>query len=312
MRIAIVFPGQGSQHPDMLEYYRGSDFYPTIQKKLEDAAVLTEIPFLELLNDRSPMLDRTTVTQPLLLTHALAIWSFIAQELQSHEVVMAGHSLGELTAVTASGLFSFEQAVIIAKRRAELMQEAMPQEPIGMTVVLGTLSVERIESIIAEYDSVWLVNDNCDGQVVLGGLASSLILVSERLKQEGAKRVLQLPMSVVSHCGLLQPALESFQHVLNQAYSGRIPFCPIFSNWTTTASSDPYVILERLAQQLTQRVRFREMIAVLAPTVDMFIEVGSGQVLSQLIRKITSIPCYPTHNTEQLQTVLAILKGAKS
>jgi [acyl-carrier-protein] S-malonyltransferase len=309
MRITFLFPGQGSQNLNMLSQYNAEDL-STIHHYLKIAHKVTSLNFISLLDTKDESINQTIVTQPLIVSHSLAVWSIISKYLKSeHNITaLAGHSLGELTAIAANEMMSTEEAITTASIRAKAMQDCMNDLSISMAVILSTLSIDQIEAIIHDWKDVWLVNDNCPGQVVIGGTSQSVQEAVAALKLAGIKRALELPMSVVSHCPLLDAAQQKlFQHLLE--YPLHFGQWPVASNMTATTSKDSLTITERFCAQLVQRVRFREMIEHLAEDTDYFIEVGPGNILTNLLKKITSKPCLSTATSEQLLEVCHLLEG---
>jgi [acyl-carrier-protein] S-malonyltransferase len=312
VRIVLLFPGQGSQNPHMLTAYDQENQQQIIKTFLNHASTVVGDDLLALLAQNSPSLHQTSITQPLLLGHSLAVLSLIHSSIQTHEIVcVAGHSLGELTAVAAAGFFNVDEALTLAARRAQLMQEAMRNHSVAMSVILGPLSIVLIEEILDSLDGVWLVNDNCEGQIVIGGLSDRVTQANDLLKQAGARRVLLLPMSVVSHCPLLADAGLAFRESLTESYKGfEFKSYTVASNLKAGNHSDPLQIMNNLCEQLTHRVRFREMITFLSNQTDCFIEVGTGNVLTNLVRKITTVPCLNTSTSAQLSLTFDYLQGA--
>lgn len=309
MKITFLFPGQGSQNFQMLSQYANEDLQ-IIYEYLKIARNITSIDFLSLLDSKDEKINQTTVTQPLIVSHSLALWSIISQYLKPHHQIIAsaGHSLGELTALASAEMMNTEEAIIASSIRAKAMQNSMADLSVSMVVILSSLSIEQIENIIHQWNDVWIVNDNCPGQVVIGGEIHSIEEAVIALKQAGIKRALELPMSVVSHCPLLDLAQQQlFTHFSKHPL--KAASWPIASNMTTISSKNSLIITESFCAQLVTRVRFREMIENLSDDTDYFIEIGPGTILSNLVKKITSKPCLSTATSSQLLEVCQLLQG---
>jgi [acyl-carrier-protein] S-malonyltransferase len=310
MKLVLLFPGQGSQHHQLLEYYQDPSHYHVLHTCLNQCSSLIKTNCIDLLAERSSLIHQTEITQPLILSHSLGVYHLLQPALAHHDIVcVAGHSLGELTAACAVGLFDTKQAMILAHQRAVVMQECMLNRDIAMHVVLGGLSVAHIDQLIQTIPDVWLVNDNCDGQVVIGGLTSAVDDATAVLKEAGARKIIPLPMSVVSHCPMLEQASVKFKSLLTQTPHKLQSSWPVASNHTLTLTTDAEIIIDHLSQQLVHRVQFRSMIQKIGQGIDLFIEVGPGSILTNLVKKIIDVPCMNTSNSEQLQAVCHLLKG---
>lgn len=310
MRIALLFPGQGSQHHDMLTRYDDLYHHDIIESYFDLCSKVINKDLKTLLENRSDQIHQTTITQPLLVAHALGCLELIQPALTEHTIsCVAGHSLGELTATVASGLFSKHDAFELAYHRADIMQAAMGSRDIAMSVVLSHMTVDAIDDILQSIKNVWLVNDNCQGQVVIGGLRDAVEEAELALNQAGSRKILRLPMSVISHCPMLLEASQEFSKLLKMYNKGLTIAYPVGSNLTTQLHCNHETLIKNLAEQLVARVRFREMIDYLSKDVDIFIEVGAGTVLTNLLKKITVTPCLNTGSSEKIFSALALLKG---
>ncbi len=287
MKKAYLFPGQGSQKTGMgADHYRfNSDF----QKRCDQANEilgyrLTDIMF----EGPDTTLTQTKYTQPALFVHSFALF-----ELLGHKPDMvAGHSLGEYTALAASGVLAFEDALKAVQRRGELMHDAGETQPGSMAAIIG-LDDEAVEKICGEIHSepdhvVIAANYNTKGQLVISGHAAAVDEAMERLKESGAKIVKKLPVSGAFHSPLMASAREELEVILDTLAFG-IPSAGVYSNVTGTVSHDPEVIRENLKLQLLKPVRWAQTLQSMQQDgARHFVEVGSGNVLQGLVKRTLS------------------------
>ncbi|QIP17524.1 ACP S-malonyltransferase [Spirosoma aureum] len=282
---AYVFPGQGSQFRGM-----GRDIYQNSEaaRKLFDQANqllgydLTRIMF----EGTDEELKQTIYTQPAVLLHGVVL--ALTAESFAPDMV-AGHSLGELSALTAAGVLSFENGLKLASIRATAMQKACELAPSSMAAVLG-LADEVIERICAGITGEIIVpaNYNCPGQVVISGSISGIELAAEQLKAAGAKRVLPLAVGGAFHSPFMEPAREEFANAV-EAMSFSEPRCPVYQNVNAQPTTDPSAIKANLIAQLTAPVRWTQSVEKMsADGATEFTECGPGKVLQGLIKKIVS------------------------
>ncbi|QOR75151.1 MAG: ACP S-malonyltransferase [Thermoflavifilum sp.] len=285
MKHAIVFPGQGSQFKGMGKslYER----YSTAREIFEKANAVLGFRISDLMFEGSEEeLKQTRVTQPAIFLHSIVAF-LMHPELKMD--MAAGHSLGEFTALVATGVLSFEDGLQLVAARAEAMQEACNLQPSGMAAVLG-MDDEQVESICAsiEGETVVAANYNCPGQLVISGTRQGVALACEKLKAAGARRAVPLPVSGAFHSPLMEPAREKLQKAI-AAVEFHTPSCPVYQNVSATATTDPALIREQLIAQLTSPVRWTQTIRMMiADGARDFTEVGPGKVLSGLIQKIDS------------------------
>ena len=285
MAKAFVFPGQGSQFPGMCK-----DLYDAHAEAREMCQAadrllgfsLTEVMFEGTAED----LKQTKVTQPAVFLH-----SVVAQRLMTIERpdMVAGHSLGEFSALVACGALRFEDALLIVSARAQAMQEACEANPGTMAAVLG-LPDEQVDSICKEYRDgvVVAANFNCPGQIVISGEVEAIDAICPVMKEAGARRALRLPVGGAFHSPLMAPAAEALAEAINKTEFHR-PFCPIYQNVTAQASTEPEVIRENLLKQLTAPVLWTQSVQnMIADGADTFYEFGPGDVLKGMIRKINA------------------------
>lgn len=279
---AYVFPGQGAQFVGM-----GKDLYETseIAKELFDKANeilgfnITEIMF----NGTDEELKQTKVTQPAVFLHSV----ILAKTLPNFKPEMvAGHSLGEFSALVANGTLSFEDALQLVSKRAMAMQKACEITPSTMAAVLN-LDDKVVEDICASIDGVVVAaNYNCPGQLVISGETKAVELACEKMKEAGAKRALILPVGGAFHSPMMEPAREELAAAI-EATAFSTPICPVYQNVTASAVSDPAEIKKNLITQLTAPVRWTQSVQqMIADGATQFTEVGPGKVLMGLINKI--------------------------
>lgn len=285
MAKAFVFPGQGSQFPGMCR-----DLYEAHAEAREMCQAangllgfsLTDIMFDGTADD----LKQTKVTQPAVFLH-----SVVAQQLMTIEQpnMVAGHSLGEFSALVACGALRFEDALLLVSARAQAMQMACEANPGTMAAVLA-LPDEKVVEICAEEKNgvVVAANFNCPGQIVISGGIEAVEAACIRMKEAGARRALRLPVGGAFHSPLMAPAAEDLKTAILKT-EFRKPFCPIYQNVTATAETDPEIIRENLLKQLTAPVRWTQSVQqMIADGATEFYEFGPGDVLKGLIRKINA------------------------
>jgi len=279
---AYIFPGQGSQFPGM-----GKDLFETYSFAREifsEADELLGFSLSEIMfNGSEDELKQTKVTQPAIYLHSILI-AKLGTNFKPDMV--AGHSLGEFSALVASGGLSWQDGLSLVSKRAIAMQKACEIQPSTMAAVLG-LSDEQIEKVCAEFTGeVVAANYNCPGQVVISGSIKGVELAGEKLKEAGAKRVLLLPVGGAFHSPFMEPARLELAAAIEAAKIDR-PICPIFQNVNAKASQNEVEIKANLIAQLTGPVRWTQSIeAMVSAGATDFIECGPGKVLQGLVRKI--------------------------
>ncbi|AXT51258.1 [acyl-carrier-protein] S-malonyltransferase [Aquimarina sp. BL5] len=280
---AYVFPGQGAQFSGMgLDLYENSE----IAKELFDKAnnilgfEITKIMF----EGTADELKETKVTQPAIFLHSVILSKVLGDSFQPDMV--AGHSLGEFSALVANGTLNFEDALRLVSKRALAMQSACELKPSTMAAVLG-LEDEVVEKGCEEIDGVVVAaNYNCPGQLVISGEVEAIEKACELMKEKGARRALVLPVGGAFHSPLMEPAREELAAAI-EATTFNTPKCPIYQNVTTTAVTDPEEIKKNLIAQLTAPVKWTQSVQnMIKDGATSFTEVGPGKVLSGLVKKV--------------------------
>lgn len=285
--IALVFPGQGSQTLGMLADL--SEQYPIIVETFAEASeALGQDLWAIAQQGPDTVLNSTENTQPILLTASVALWRLWQQQGGYTPSVLAGHSLGEYSALVCAGALSLVDGVRLVKLRGELMQAAVPSGAGAMAAILGLDDQAVIEAcaVASQGDVVSAVNFNCPGQVVIAGEKRAVARGIEACKDAGAKRAIELPVSVPSHCALMQPAAVKLADALSNL-DIKLPTIKVIHNVTAGMSSDLDELKDLLIQQLYSPVRWTESVqAMQAMGVTSVVECGPGKVLSGLMKKV--------------------------
>lgn len=289
MKFAFVFPGQGSQSVGMMNGYTD---LPIVQETFQEASDVLKQDFWSMVNNGpADDLNLTINTQPLMLTAGVAVYRAWASLEGGKPAFLAGHSLGEYTALVAAEALSFADALSLVHFRAQAMQQAVPEGVGGMAAILG-LDDEIIETICRDItnqdtrESLEPANFNSPGQVVIAGHKNAILQGIEMAKSKGAKRAIMLPMSIPSHCSLMQPAAESMQQRLEHVML-HTPRIPILHNADVKPHSDTADIKKILVQQLISPVRWVDTIRTFATAgITHVVECGPGKVLAGLNKRI--------------------------
>ena len=307
MTIAFVFPGQGSQSLGMLAELAVS--HATVQSTFTEASDVLGYDLWQLVQQGPEAeLNNTTKTQPALLASSVATWRVWNELSQVQPVMMAGHSLGEYSALVCSGALNFTDAIQLVADRGAYMQDAVPAGIGSMAAVLG-LEDGQIEAVCdeaAQGQIVSAANYNSSGQVVIAGHKEAVERAVELAKAAGAKRSVILPVSVPSHCALMQKAADRFAERLNTVDFEQ-PKIPVLHNVDATERSDAREIKLALQDQLCQPVRWVETIQkMVSKDINTIVECGPGKVLSGLIKRIDrSLNIFPVFDPASLEKALA-------
>ena len=280
---AYIFPGQGAQFPGMgKDLYDNSPLAKDLFEKANDILgfSITDVMF----NGSAEDLQQTKVTQPAIFLHSVSLAKTLGDDFRPEMV--AGHSLGEFSALVANGALDFEAALKLVSKRALAMQKACEIEPSTMEAVLG-LEDDVVEEVCAQTPGIVVAaNYNCPGQLVISGEIEAIDKACESLTEKGARRALVLPVGGAFHSPLMEPAREELAAAIEATDFAR-PICPIYQNVTANAVTDPSDIKSNLIAQLTAPVRWTQTIKqMIADGGTEFIELGPGKVLQGLMRKI--------------------------
>lgn len=280
---AYVFPGQGAQFTGM-----GKDLYdnsPEAKELFEKANTILGFRITDIMFEGSAdQLKETKVTQPAIFLHSVILAKTLGADFKPEMV--AGHSLGEFSALVAAGALNFEDGLKLVSQRALAMQKACEITPSTMAAVLG-LDDKIVEDICADTEGIVVAaNYNCPGQLVISGETGAVERACEALKAAGAKRALLLPVGGAFHSPMMEPAREELAAAIEQT-AFRMPVCPVYQNVPATAVTDPETIKQNLILQLTAPVKWTQSVQnMIADGATEFIEVGPGNVLQGLVKKI--------------------------
>jgi [acyl-carrier-protein] S-malonyltransferase len=286
MKYAIIFPGQGSQSVGMLSDLAAN--FPIVKDTFSVANDVLGFDLWKLSQEDHDGLNQTHNTQPAMLTAGYATYRVLANEVELSPVCMAGHSLGEYTALVASGSLSFSDSIGLVKKRAELMQSAVPEGVGAMAAILG-LDDDTVVKVCNEYTGdgiVEAVNFNATGQVVIAGNKDAVERACESMKDQGAKRAIVLPVSVPSHCSLMSDAAIEFANTINATKfsTGNVD---VIHNFDASVASDIDEIKSKLVAQLHKPVLWTDTVkSIHNMGVEKLIESGPGKVLAGLTRRI--------------------------
>ncbi len=286
MKFAFVFPGQGSQAVGMMAAY--GDAAPIREAFAEASDALGQDLWAMVTEGPAELLNQTINTQPVMLAAGVAAYRLWRSRGGPAPALMAGHSLGEYTALVCAGSLAFGDAVKLVRLRAEAMQSAVPEGVGAMAAVLGLddAAVRAVCAEAAQGEVLEAVNFNSPGQVVIAGNKAAVDRGCALAKEKGAKRALPLPVSVPSHCALMKPAAEKLLTALNQI-EVKAPTIPVLHNADVTSYADPDAIRDALARQLYSPVRWVETVQAMASQgVQLIGECGPGKVLAGLNKRI--------------------------
>ncbi|MHC0037200.1 ACP S-malonyltransferase [Pseudoneobacillus sp. C159] len=312
-KIAFIFPGQGSQTVGMGEDFakhneRCADLFKKCDEKLQFS--LSTLIF----NGPQEELTQTYNAQPALLTTSMVALSFFS-EFGIKADYVAGHSLGEYSALVAAGAMEFDEAVYAVRKRGELMEAAVPNREGTMAAILGIereALLEVTNSVTEEGNPVQLANLNCPGQIVISGTRQGVEIACVRAKDAGAKRALPLDVSGPFHSELMKPAADNFKEVLSEMNIAHANI-PVVANVLADSITDRNTIKEKLVEQLYSPVLWEDSVRkMIEMGVDTFIEIGPGKVLSGLVKKIDkSVKTFSVSDIESAHSTVEALKGEK-
>lgn len=284
---SFVFPGQGSQSVGMIADLKD---HPLIQSTFKEASETLNIDFFKMATEPNEDINQTIHTQPILLAAGIATWRLWQSKTDKLPTYLAGHSLGEYTALVASNAIEFKDALKLVKYRAEVMQKAVPEGKGAMAAILGMSDQDVVNACKAaqENEVVEAVNFNSPGQVVIAGNVLAVERAIEIAKSKGAKRAVFLPVSVPSHCSLMQKASNDLREYLNDITIKK-PNIAVIHNVDVMEHYDANAIKDALSKQLCHPVRWVQTIEKIAlNNINYIAECGPGKVLTGLIKRISS------------------------
>lgn len=310
--LAFVFPGQGSQRPGMLA--DAAEAFPAVRTTFEEASQALGFDLWQLVQgDDAERLNLTENTQPALLCASVALWRVWRAEGGAMPAAMAGHSLGEFSALCCAGALAFEDALRLVQQRGRFMQTAVPAGVGAMAAVIGLeddVIVDTCAAVSATDSVVEAVNFNSPGQVVIAGHAAAVAEAGNRLSEAGARKVMPLPVSAPFHTVLMRPAGERLAEVLAQT-SVRSPDIPVIHNVTLASEQDPESIRQLLVKQISSPVPWTGCVEALRDRgCEHHVECGPGRVLGGLQRRIDrNLSAYSTEDPAQLQSAVSAFPG---
>lgn len=309
-KFAMVFPGQGSQTVGMLAELAGD--YPIVQETFKQASEVLGYDLWQLVQEGpAEELNKTWQTQPALLTASVAVYRVWQQKYPALKPeVMAGHSLGEYSALVCAGVLDFQDAVKLVELRGKLMQQAVPEGTGAMYAIIG-LDNDAIINACKQAEQgevVSAVNFNSPGQVVIAGAKAAVERAAALCKEVGAKRALPLAVSVPSHCALMKPAADQLSVSL-ESITLKAPVVAVLNNVDVKAETDAVAIRNALVRQLYSPVRWTETVEKMAQNgVEVLVEVGPGKVLNGLTKRIVdSLQAVSVNDVKSLDSVEEVL-----
>ncbi len=302
-KVAFIFPGQGSQTVGMgKDFFENSDI---AKEMISKASARLGIDFEKLLFEENENLGKTEFTQPAILLVSTIALAIFKEKCDITPEFVVGHSLGEFTALVATGAIDYLDAIELVHKRGLFMTTACSGGGAGMMALVG-IDDETVERVCLEQrelgKKVWPANYNMDGQLVLAGIKADLESLVDTFKQAGAKRAIVLDMSVASHCELLLSAVENLKPYLEEFLNDE--FLAVVSNVSTREYKTKDEAIELLSAQLVNPVKYKQSITAHENKVDLFIEFGNGAVLKGLNKKITKVP---TINVSDMNTLEAVI-----
>ena len=304
MKIAFLFPGQGAQKCGMGESFAKYD--EAAKKVYENASKLLDLDMEELVFTENKKLDMTEYTQAAMVTTGIAMLKVIEKTALKADVC-AGLSLGEYEALYLAKAISEEDAIVLARHRGKLMQEAVPLG-IGTMAAVLNLDAAVIEDCLKDIENVWIANYNCPGQIVISGTVAAVEKAGEKLKEAGAKRALPLAVSVPSHCALMKPAADQLSVSL-ESITLKEAGVSVLNNVDVKNEIEADAIRNALVRQLYSPVRWTETVEKMAQNgVEVLVEVGPGKVLNGLTKRIVdSLQAVSVNDVKSLDSVEEVL-----
>lgn len=299
MNIGFIFPGQGSQFVGM-----GKSFYDNCYEAKELFDIASDVLKLDIKNilfNENNDINLTKYTQPSVLLVSYIAYSLFIKSSNISPIFALGHSLGEIIANVASGSILYADSINLVYKRGELMQKACNNIDAGMAAVIG-LDDNKLEEFVSSNNEIWIANYNSEGQSVIAGSKSTLIKIEDSIKNLGAKRYLMLPMSISSHCPLLNCILDEFRDLLKNVIIDNFNF-KIISNVNIKPYNSSSTALDLLTMQLVKPVMYKQSVKEYECSVDCFIEFGSN-VLKGLNKRIISKPTYSITDMTSLENTL--------
>ena len=307
--LAFIFPGQGSQAVGMLADFADNEIVQNTFKEASDAlgydlwALISEGP--------AEKLNQTHHTQPALLTSSVALWRLWHEQSEVTPSIVAGHSLGEYSALVCAGVISLADGVQLVEKRGQFMQASVPEGTGAMYAIIGLADDKIIEACeqAAEGQVVSAVNFNSPGQVVIAGNKEAVERAGALCKEAGAKRALPLPVSVPSHCALMKDAADKLAAELEQI-TFNAPNVPVVNNVDVAIENEAAAIKEALIKQLYSPVRWTETIEYFAANgIEKAVEVGPGKVLQGLVKRISkAVACTSANDDASLTSAIELVK----
>jgi len=308
-KLAFVFPGQGSQTVGMLSDYAENSI---VKNTFDQASQALGYDLWQLISEGpAEKLNQTHHTQPALLTASVAIWRLWQSESSQLPAIIAGHSLGEYSALVCADVLSLEEAVVLVEKRGQFMQASVPEGVGAMAAIIGLDDQAIIDACASAQDNdvVAAVNFNSPGQVVIAGHKAAVERAGVLCKEAGAKRVLPLPVSVPSHCALMKDAAEKLALELEKI-TFNSPKIAVVNNVDVAVETSADAIKTALVKQLYSPVRWSETISKLsADGINQVVEAGPGKVIQGLIKRIDkSITCVSVNNSESMAKAVEVFK----
>lgn len=300
MKLGFIFPGQGNQFIGMGKSF--FDSYTEARDIFEIASDTLQINMKSLLFINNDNINLTKYTQPAVLLVSYIAYKLFSKTNKDIPVFALGHSLGEITANVAADSIKIDKSFELVYKRGELMQKACDDKNASMAVVIG-LNDDKLEEFINNKNDIWYVNYNSDAQGVIAGNRSVLSNIENELKEMGAKKYLMLPISIASHCPMLDAIKNDFKNILESVLNDNFKFS-VVSNASTELYNNSSKALELLTTQLIKPVLYKQSIIKYQNDVDCFIEFG-GNVLKGLNKRITNKPTYSITDTHSLENTLS-------